>query len=115
MDSGRKIFASPGLIVGGRIRVPGDKSISHRALMLGAMAEGQTRIRGFLPGEDCLATMAALRALGVTIDTTDPDCIVVEGVGLHGLRAADRAARYGQLGHGYAAACRHSCGPAVYQ
>jgi 3-phosphoshikimate 1-carboxyvinyltransferase len=55
--------------------------------MLGALAEGRTRIRGFLPGDDCLATLAALRALGVSIDTRDPDCIVVEGVGLHGLRA----------------------------
>lgn len=87
MHSSKKIIARPGVEVSGRIRVPGDKSISHRALMIGALADGRTRIRGFLPGEDCLATLAALRTLGVQIDTTDPDCIVVEGVGLHGLRA----------------------------
>ncbi len=56
----------------GDIRVPGDKSISHRSLMLAAVAEGRTRIRNLLPGEDVLATMAALRALGVRIDVLDP-------------------------------------------
>lgn len=100
MHSNRKIIASPGLAVSGRIRVPGDKSISHRALMLGALAEGRTRIYGFLPGEDCLATLAALRALGVAIDNTDPDCIVVEGVGLHGLRAPAAPLDMGNSGTG---------------
>ena len=52
----------PAHAVAGTIRVPGDKSISHRALMLGAIAEGDTAITGFLAGQDCLATLAALRA-----------------------------------------------------
>ena len=58
MTGAARINARPGRTAAGRIRVPGDKSISHRALMLGALAEGQTTIRGFLAGEDCLATMA---------------------------------------------------------
>ena len=58
----------PAREVGGSLRVPGDKSISHRALMLGGIAEGTTTIRGFLASEDCLATLRALRALGVPIE-----------------------------------------------
>ncbi|MEQ8205419.1 MAG: 3-phosphoshikimate 1-carboxyvinyltransferase, partial [Woeseia sp.] len=65
----------------------GDKSISHRALMFGAIAEGQTRASGFLNGEDCLATLAALRSLGVTIEESADRSVVVTGVGLHGLSA----------------------------
>jgi 3-phosphoshikimate 1-carboxyvinyltransferase len=100
MSAERKIIASPGRAVSGRIRVPGDKSISHRALMLGAVAEGKTLISGFLAGEDCLATMAALRGLGVIIDDTDPNRIVVEGVGLHGLRPANAPLDMGNSGTG---------------
>jgi 3-phosphoshikimate 1-carboxyvinyltransferase len=71
--------------VGGRITVPGDKSISHRALMLGAVAQGTTVVRGFLASEDCLATQAAFESMGVSIDRQG-DVVRVEGVGLHGLR-----------------------------
>jgi len=66
--------------------VPGDKSISHRALMLGAIAEGQTAIRGFLNGEDCLATLAALRAMGVTINQLSDTELIIEGCGSGGLK-----------------------------
>ena len=76
----------PGGVLHGRIHIPGDKSISHRALMLGAIANGQTHINGFLPGEDTLATMAALRAMGVKIDQ-DNDNVIIYGVGLRGLTA----------------------------
>lgn len=76
----------PGGALSGRIRVPGDKSISHRALMLGAIAEGSTRIRGFLEGEDALATLEALRALGVRIERPAAGEVTVHGVGLHGLQ-----------------------------
>lgn len=65
----------------GRISVPGDKSISHRAAMLGAIANGQSAIRGFLRAGDCLSTLQCLRALGVTVDET-PDGVVVHGKGL---------------------------------
>jgi 3-phosphoshikimate 1-carboxyvinyltransferase len=71
----------------GRLRVPGDKSISHRAIMLGALAEGATTIAGFLEGEDCLATLRAFRAMGVRIDGPEQGRVTVQGVGLEGLRA----------------------------
>ncbi len=75
---------APGGAVGGTFTVPGDKSISHRALMLGAIAEGETRISGFLEGEDCLATAAALAALGVRIERPAPTEVRVQGTGRGG-------------------------------
>lgn len=77
----------PGGALRGRLRVPGDKSISHRAIMLGSLAEGTTIISGFLEGEDCLATLRAFRAMGVRIDGPDQGRVTVHGVGLRGLRA----------------------------
>ncbi len=71
----------------GTLRVPGDKSISHRSIMLGALADGVTEVSGFLEGEDALATMRAFRAMGVRIDGPDQGRVTVHGVGLHGLRA----------------------------
>ena len=70
-----RFVVEPSAIHSGTVSVPGDKSISHRALMLGAIANGDTRITGFLAGEDCLATMNALRALGVAIDSVDDDSV----------------------------------------
>ncbi len=72
----------------GEITVPGDKSISHRAVMLGALANGTTHITGFLMGEDCLSTIDCVRKMGVSIDVSDKE-VVVEGVGLHGLTAPE--------------------------
>ena len=72
----------------GEITVPGDKSISHRAVMLGALASGTTHITGFLMGEDCLSTIDCFRKMGVSIDVSDKE-VVVEGVGLHGLTAPE--------------------------
>ena len=80
-------LVEPGGALRGRLRVPGDKSISHRAIMLGALAEGATAIAGFLEGEDCLATLKAFRAMGVRIDGPEQGRVAVRGVGLHGLRA----------------------------
>jgi len=71
----------------GRIRGPGDKSISHRALLLGALADRMSRISGFLPSGDCLATLACLRALGVQVEAHDATTLTVHGRGLRGLRA----------------------------
>lgn len=71
----------PGGTVGGAVRVPGDKSISHRALMLGGIAAGDTEVEGFLPSEDCLATLAAMQALGVASERPRPDRVVVHGRG----------------------------------
>ena len=81
----------------GRIRVPGDKSISHRSLMFGALAVGRTRISGLLEGEDVLATADALRAMGVHIER-DGDEWVVHGVGVGGLLQPDRALDMGNSG-----------------
>ena len=72
--------------LGGRIKVPGDKSISHRALLLGAIAEGTTRIRNFLPAADCLATLACVRGLGIEVERLSETELIVQGRGLHGLR-----------------------------
>jgi 3-phosphoshikimate 1-carboxyvinyltransferase len=73
----------------GRARVPGDKSISHRALMLGALAEGDNHVRNFLPSGDCLATLNCLRALGIEIERHDATTLTVHGRGLHGLCRPD--------------------------
>lgn len=84
----------------GEIVVPGDKSVSHRALMFGALAEGVTHIRGFLEGEDTRATAAILGALGVRFDTPAPGERVVHGVGLHGLRGSTDDLDCGNAGTG---------------
>lgn len=76
---------APGGSVTGNIRVPGDKSISHRSIMLGSLAEGTTQIEGFLEGEDALATLQAFRDMGVVIEGPVHGSVTVHGVGLHGL------------------------------
>ena len=78
---------SPAKIQDASVTVPGDKSVSHRALMLGSIAEGRTDVSGFLAGEDCLATLAAMRALGVDIQQPSSTEMSIEGVGLWGLQA----------------------------
>ena len=70
----------------GEITVPGDKSISHRAVMFGALAEGTTEVTNFLQGADCLSTISCFRRLGVDIENT-PERILIHGKGLHGLTA----------------------------
>ena len=82
----------------GRIRVPGDKSISHRSIMLGAIAEGTTSISGFLEGEDSLATLKAFQAMGVAIDGPDEGKVVVHGMGLNGLQAPTEPLDLGNSG-----------------
>ncbi|GAB2045009.1 3-phosphoshikimate 1-carboxyvinyltransferase [Agathobaculum sp. TL06] len=81
----------------GEITVPGDKSISHRAVMLGALANGTTHITGFLMGEDCLSTIDCFRKMGVEIEITDSE-VIVEGVGLHGLCAPEETLYTGNSG-----------------
>ncbi len=84
----------------GEITVPGDKSISHRAIMLGAIANGSTEIHNFLFGADCLSTVACFEQLGVQIDIPqDPSGFVtIHGVGLHGLKAPDTTLDVGNSG-----------------
>ena len=76
----------PGGSLQGKVRVPGDKSISHRSIMLGSLAEGVTEVTGFLEGEDSLATLQAFRDMGVQIEGPDAGRVVIHGVGLHGLQ-----------------------------
>lgn len=88
----------PGGVLKGRIRVPGDKSISHRSIMLASIAEGVTRISGFLEGEDAIATMNAFRALGVRIEGPEGGNVTVHGVGRHGLKRPGAALDCGNAG-----------------
>lgn len=90
------LSASPRLH--GRLRVPGDKSISHRSIMLGAIAEGETRISGFLEGADALATLAAFRRMGVRIQGPDRGEVRIQGAGLRGLQAPDAPLDVGNSG-----------------
>ncbi|MBW2690297.1 MAG: 3-phosphoshikimate 1-carboxyvinyltransferase [Deltaproteobacteria bacterium] len=80
-----KRTVTPAKSLRGEVSVPGDKSISHRSIMLGSLAEGTTRVSGFLMGEDNLATWKAFVAMGVSIHQTGPDSLEIEGVGLDGL------------------------------
>ena len=93
-----RYVVEPGSALAGPIRVPGDKSISHRALMFGALASGTTRVTGFLEGEDCLSTLKAVARLGVTVERPAPGEVRIEGVGLRGLRAPDGVLDMGNAG-----------------
>ena len=81
-----EFLANPGGKLIGSLRVPGDKSISHRSIMLGSLAEGVTQVSGFLEGDDALATIGAFRAMGVKIDGPVNGQVSIEGVGLQGLQ-----------------------------
>ncbi len=82
----------------GTLRVPGDKSISHRSIMLGSLAEGTTEVTGFLEGEDSLATLQAFRDMGVQISGPEQGRVTIHGVGLHGLKAPSKPLDLGNSG-----------------
>lgn len=82
----------------GTFRVPGDKSISHRSIMLGSLAEGVTNVTGFLEGEDSLATLNAFRAMGVNIEGPEQGNVTIHGVGLHGLKQPEKELDVGNSG-----------------
>jgi 3-phosphoshikimate 1-carboxyvinyltransferase len=84
-----QLIVQPSGPLRGAVCVPGDKSISHRALILGAIADGVSRVENFLPAADCLATLGAVRALGVEVEELSPTSLVVHGRGLHGLQEPD--------------------------
>ncbi|MEW8690131.1 MAG: 3-phosphoshikimate 1-carboxyvinyltransferase [Candidatus Thiodiazotropha endolucinida] len=88
----------PGGKLIGSLRVPGDKSISHRSIMLGSLADGVTEVTGFLEGEDSLATLNAFRQMGVAIDGPTQGRVTIQGVGMHGLQAPDGALDLGNSG-----------------
>ncbi|MDP6654011.1 MAG: bifunctional prephenate dehydrogenase/3-phosphoshikimate 1-carboxyvinyltransferase [Gammaproteobacteria bacterium] len=82
-----QFVVEPGGLICGNLRVPGDKSISHRSVILGSIANGVTRVRGFLEGEDAINTVAAFREMGVTIIGPENGELTIFGVGKHGLKA----------------------------
>jgi 3-phosphoshikimate 1-carboxyvinyltransferase len=82
-----EFLAQPGGAVNGTVRVPGDKSISHRSIMFGAIADGTTTVEGFLEGEDALSTLKAFQAMGVEIEGPDAGRVTIHGVGRDGLQA----------------------------
>lgn len=88
----------PAYAVRGAVTVPGDKSVSHRTLMFGALADGVTEATGFLESEDCLATLGAMQAMGVQVERPGPGQVRVHGVGLHGLQAPTGALDMGNAG-----------------
>ncbi|MEJ2329306.1 MAG: 3-phosphoshikimate 1-carboxyvinyltransferase [Gammaproteobacteria bacterium] len=90
MTSSIRYSVQPGGSLNGEIRVPGDKSVSHRSIMLGSLAEGVTRISGFLEGEDSLATLQAFRDMGVKIEGPVDGKVTVHGVGMHGLNSPSK-------------------------
>ena len=79
----------PAAAVVGHVAVPGDKSISHRSVLLGGLGEGETHVTGFGRSEDTMATVHAMRSLGVEVEELGEDELRVHGVGLRGLRAPD--------------------------
>lgn len=81
----------------GTLAIPGDKSISHRAVMFGSLAEGTTRITNFLEGADCLSTISCFRKMGINIENNNGE-ILVRGKGLHGLTAPDDVLDVGNSG-----------------
>ena len=81
----------------GEIIVPGDKSISHRSVMFGAIAKGVTTVTGFLMGEDCLSTVSCFRQLGVEIEQND-DKLIINGKGLDGLKEPKEVLNVGNSG-----------------
>ena len=95
MPSPRRFLPSAPLR--GRIRVPGDKSISHRSVMLGALAVGQTRVTGLLEGEDVMATAAAMRAMGASVEKHGEEWRI-HGVGVGGVRQPASSLEMGKTG-----------------
>jgi 3-phosphoshikimate 1-carboxyvinyltransferase len=85
-------------LIQGEITVPGDKSISHRSIIFGSLAKGTTIVDGFLDGDDCMATLAAFRAMGVTIEGPVDHQVVIHGVGKYGLKKPDQIIDCGNSG-----------------
>lgn len=93
-----RFIVQPGGSLKGKIRVPGDKSISHRSIMLGSLAEGTTTVTGFLEGEDSLATLRAFQAMGVEVEGPVEGKVTIKGVGLKGLKQPSYPLNMGNSG-----------------
>src|SRR5687768_5067263 len=96
----KHLVSSPVGRLAGTCTVPGDKSISHRALILGALAAGETRITGLLEGDDVMRTAAAVRALGAHVERTGPGSWRVHGRGIGGLSEPEDVLDLGNSGTG---------------
>ncbi|MEJ6558351.1 MAG: 3-phosphoshikimate 1-carboxyvinyltransferase [Candidatus Thioglobus sp.] len=92
-----KFIAKPATTLSGELKIPGDKSISHRSIMLGSLSEGVTKVSGFLEGEDALSTLKAFQAMGVKIERED-DNVTIHGVGIHGLKKPEKPLDLGNSG-----------------
>ncbi|MES9856634.1 MAG: 3-phosphoshikimate 1-carboxyvinyltransferase [Sedimenticola sp.] len=98
-STGNLLFhVRPGGKLKGTLRVPGDKSVSHRSIMLASLAEGVTQVSGFLEGEDSLATLQAFRQMGVKIEGPEQGRVIIHGVGMSGLKAPDGILDLGNSG-----------------
>lgn len=91
-------ISKPARAIKGEINIPGDKSISHRSIIFGSIAKGTTIINGFLDGDDCMATLKAFQAMGVTIEGPDEGQVVINGVGKHGLKKPEKVIDCGNSG-----------------
>ena len=98
MSDSIRFHVQPGGALKGAIRVAGDKSISHRSIMMGSLAEGTTHVSGFLEGEDALATLNAFKAMGVNIEGPDNGKVVIHGVGMQGLQQPQASLDVGNSG-----------------
>lgn len=105
-----RLLVTPGGPLGGEIRVAADKSISHRAVILGAIATGASRVQNLLEGEDVLATVGAFRQMGVSIENTAAGAYVIQGVGLHGLQPPPEALDMGNSGTAFRLVAGLLCG-----
>jgi 3-phosphoshikimate 1-carboxyvinyltransferase len=94
----QKITINPAESIKGQINVPGDKSISHRAVIISSLAEGVTHLRNFLLGEDCLNTLKAFRAMGIQAEIEDDGTVTIHGNGLNGLREPEDVIDIGNSG-----------------
>ncbi len=110
-----QILIRPVRRLSGRVQVPGDKSISHRALLLGALADGASCVENFLPSGDCLATLNCLRSLGVRVDSRSASSLTVHGRGFYGLRTPDRPLDCERSGTTMRLLAGHAGGPGVLQ
>lgn len=98
MSKNIRFKVQPGGSIRGKIRVPGDKSVSHRSIMLGSIAEGTTQVTGFLEGEDSLATLKAFQDMGVEIEGPIDGNVTIHGVGLKGLKKPSNPLDMGNSG-----------------
>ncbi|VAW89553.1 3-phosphoshikimate 1-carboxyvinyltransferase [hydrothermal vent metagenome] len=96
--SATTFYVAPGGKLTGSIRVPGDKSISHRSIMFGSLADGVTEVTGFLEGDDALATLQAFRDMGVQIEGPEKGRVTIHGVGINGLKQPDQPLDMGNSG-----------------